>query len=194
MNPPKNSRIMVEYLDNSSMKLYWFSSTNKFLHSLMIIVCILWFIAWLGGFTQIIIDIQGQNFNELFLSFLTELFIWIMSGCLGAFLFYFMLRPQKPECLILTDSYFDYDSGRASIIPIIFDLRLQLKTPTKWWFKLFKSRIILKKVQKGFIKIIYKKNPSTIILEKDQEKIILGDSLSDSEIDWLYHQLKPWSI
>lgn len=65
--------------------------------------------------------------------------------------------------------------------------------PFGFWSAIFKKRIRLTEISSDMVKFVHEKNPSRIYFDVNFNRIIIGTTLSEPEIDWLYAQLEDWS-
>ena len=148
---------------------------------------------WVQGFQHA----SGSLFNPKtdasgkgFLSF--WIIGWTIGGIFASYFAYLILKPQKPESITFNLNDLDYDSGTTTPVGYMFNMRYQMN-PFQFWKDAFRKRFQIKGMKRGELEFILEKNPSRIYFDKELQRIEIGSTLTEPEIEWLHTQLEPWS-
>ena len=190
---PIGSKIKSEILDKGSIKFYWYNSDGGIMRYIIGIFILIWLIGWFFGFTGALDQLQNTPDNESHLFITIWLLLWTIGGFLVSTIAYLILRPQRPEYIILKQNTFYYDSGTNVPISMLLNMRKQMLYPFGFWSAIFKKRIRMNEVSRDTVKFVHEKNPSRIYFDVNFNRIIIGSDLSEPEIDWLYSQLEGWT-
>ena len=198
MGVPVGSKIQTKEFADGSRQLSWFRPNGgalKYLFGFFFLASLLCFF-WLMT-PGLISPSELTKTQDVPASFIMMEFFFKMFFFLGAasyiYMLYLIFRPQKAEFFNLGQDKLDYDSGTTSPLSWLVNKRKYMSNPFAFWSRVFKKRLKLESVSRGQIIFVHEKNPSRIYFDKGAQRIIVGEDLSEPEIDWLYAELAAWS-
>ena len=108
--PPKNSQIQIKS-ELNGVTLFWQKpSGGPFRYFIILFLCF-WLCGWAFGLVSAVKGLLTGGGPSLFLA--VWLAGWTLGGVFAAGMIYLLLRPQRPESIMLERDSFKYDTGSA---------------------------------------------------------------------------------
>jgi hypothetical protein len=190
MTPLPNSKI-TQTIDGNGYPLVTLPSSSNFLRYPIAAFLVFWMGGWLMGELSVIRElITGRaGAADLFLIF--WLGGWTVGGFFAMATLWRILRPAVPESLTFSKPQLIYDSGIQPFDMMSFS-RSRLSNQMNPWKKIFQKRRVLtfSPGEVGTLKLRDTDGGNRLTIDKENERIDLGEGLTEVEREWLYGQMK----
>jgi hypothetical protein len=189
MTPPSKSNI-TSTIDRNGHTVLTLPASSGFIRYFVAAFLICWLFGWAAGLVgslhEVITDAKAP---KVFL--IAWLGGWSIGGCFAIAMLYRMLRPAIPESLTLSMPELGYDTGVPPMDFMSFN-RQYYRSQTNPWKKVFQRRkiVIFSPSDISTLKLRDVEGGNRLTIDKENERIDLGQTLTEVEREWLFAQLK----
>ncbi len=183
---PFNSVIEVTN-DLNQTTLFWKNPRGKS-RFLILVLMFIWISGWVFGFYSVGKQLLIEN-NNWFLYFW---FIgWTIGGLIAMYKFFLLIRPRKPEKIVLNIDYVEFNVGTDPFKGIKIrgfeDNENDDSFPahSKKNYKMLKNQI-------GEVRLERVVEKQRLSIDYGAERIEIGHYLTEPEREWLFQVLNDW--
>ena len=192
--PPKNSQIQIKS-ELNGLTLFWQKpSGGPFRYFIILFLCF-WLCGWVFGLVSAGKGLLTGGGPSLFLA--VWLAGWTLGGVIAGGMIYLLLRPQRPESIMLERDRFKYDTGSAPMNfmnPYYMVRKKQnLMNPFSMMFQKRKTYELARGKCPEFV-LEGLGDDQRLRFDDGADRIIIGESLKEPEREWLAQILNTWRI
>lgn len=191
-DPPKNSQIQSKS-ELNGMTLFWKKPGGGPFRYFIILFLGFWLCGWFAGLVSAGKGLLSGEGPSAFLAI--WLAMWTLGGVFAGGMIYLLLRPQKPESIMLERDRFKYDTGAAPMNFMNPYYMMRKKQNVMNPFAMIFQR-------RKMYELVRSKCPEFVLegLGDDQrlrfddgaDRITIGESLKEPEREWLAQVLNAW--
>ena len=188
MNLPSNTKITFS-IDHNGYQVISLPSASGWMRYPIAAFLILWLGGWFIGLTSVSRELLTSHHKAPDIFLLFWLGGWTVGGGFAIAMLYRILRPPIPETLILSKPSLIYDSGIPTLDFMSFNYVYRRVNP---WKKIFQKRrtIEFSPLAIATLKLRDVQGDNRLTIDYQNERIDLGQSLTEVEREWLFSQLK----
>lgn len=190
-DPPKNSQIRSK-MEFDGVTLFWKKPDSPIRYAFAAFL-VVWLLGWFAGFVAVFHELSSGGGAKFFHA--SWLAGWTFGGIFAMTMIFLLLRPHKPERISLKQDRLTYDTGQAAPFcdnPFWLMNRKQYKH--KPFRLLYQKRKIYDFARAECPDIVLEGFGDNQRLRFDDgaDRIVIGESLTEPEREWLARVLTEW--